>query len=98
MFENLNDFQHLRSIADALDSESTLPNGVKGDVTRDDLVDAVPESKPAQASGRKDQAVVLARVEFLEPGDHIPAHILELKMREVMAQLGQPAQGTGTNH
>ena len=69
-----------------------MPDGVQGDVSWNDLMDAICESKACQTCRREDQAVVIPRIEFLQACDHVAPHVLELEMGEVMSKLSKSSQ------
>ena len=98
MFEHLDQLQHVGSAFQALNSEGALTDGMQGNVAGDDLMNPIGESQTGESGCRQDQAVVVASIEFLQARDHIAAHIFELKVRVVVAQLGQPAQRAGAYH
>ena len=58
MLEHLNDVENILIVGDAFDAESSLSNGMKRDVTRNDLVDPISESKSTEACRCEDQAVI----------------------------------------
>ena len=58
---------------------------MQGNISWNDLMDSIGKSQSSKPCSRKNEAVIVARVQFLEASDHIASHVFEDQMRVVVA-------------